>query len=95
MDLTRTVAQTLDISEDVVDRVMTEYSKIAIMHMVFVGPVDTIYGRLGFSNGRIEVAAQSVATLKLVNSKPSKEELLESISDLLLEKTDDPAKSST
>lgn len=91
MDLARTVSQSLDIAEDTVDRVLTEYAKAIMVHMVFAGPIDTVFGRLAYSAGKIDVIQQNVKTLKLIGTKPTTEELLTSMSDLLLEKTDDPS----
>jgi hypothetical protein len=85
MDLARLVSQSLDLDETTVENVLTEYTKAVVLHMVFAGPVDTIYGKLALHGGAVHVAQQNPELVRMATQGLSREELLQTLADKLME----------
>ena len=84
MDINGILARQLDLDEDTVTRVVEGYLQLSAVHLTLVGPVNTVFGRLSYAEGAVQVLSQNKALLDLIGSKPSHQEIVAGIGNLVL-----------
>lgn len=84
MDINGILARQLDLDEETVARVVAGYTQLVVVHLVLVGPMQTVFGRMSFANGAVQVMSQNPELLKLVNSRPTHDDIVAGIGNLVL-----------
>jgi hypothetical protein len=84
MDINGILARQLDLDEDTVTKVVEGYLQLSAVHLVLVGPMNTVFGRLAFAEGAVQVQSQNKELLELVNSRPSHGEIVAGIGNLVM-----------
>jgi hypothetical protein len=84
MDINGILARQLDLDEETVSRVISGYTQLAVAHLVLVGPLSTVFGRMSFANGAVQVISQNAELLKLINSRPAHDEIVAGIGNLVI-----------
>lgn len=76
---TKIVAGTLNITEDMVRRVMGTYAETVLIQAAFQGPVSTVFGEFSLSDSGLSISKQNPRVVALATTDLSRDELLESI----------------
>lgn len=84
MDINGILARQLELDEETVSRVVEGYMQLSAVHLVLVGPMNTVFGRLSFAEGAVRVLQQNEELIALTASKPSHAELVAGIGNLVL-----------
>jgi hypothetical protein len=79
------VAESLQLDEQLVRKVMDTYAELALVHTAFHGPVPTVFGEMTLSESGLQISRQNPRILAIVSHNLSREELLDSVAAVIAE----------
>jgi len=84
MNMHSIIARTCDVPEEVVQQVLLAQTQYAAVHAVFSGPVQTPFGKIAFTDGKLSIIEQNPEFLCLTQSKFDQVEFMERMGQILL-----------
>jgi hypothetical protein len=82
-DIYKVVASTLNVEESVVRAVLSTYSEVALLNIVFQGPLPTVFGEIGVVDNELRITTQNRRLIDAIANGADHERLVESIAAVL------------